>query len=748
MSYADFLADADAVRNWGEWLVDISWYSEDQSGVLHYSRHGTATPPSGTPSGYNNTLYYRRVLTAPTIKQSIWSQGKIGGHSTPTYGSLVLRNGDGGLDSFVGLNLIACSIWFCDRRDPANTSGLVYAGPVGKPKVSIGKVEIALIGNESQFNVPIAPRVYRGGNYMLEMFGDRTVSYGTPAALNITGSLTVETWLWLEAKPTGNPVVWGWVGGTTSPWKIRLLSTGALQIAGFISGAEQAKQSTATLSTLTPYHIAIVISGADVIFYIWNADTRALTTETYVNAFTSATRQGTSGGPVYALRTGSDATFKPWWDEMRVWNVARTEQEIEATRFSTINLVPASVVHYTKMDDGTGLNVVDSSATAASGTISGGGTSTWLPSMEGAPDLAGTTKPELWGRRYGIAPVLVEPLGVGTTGPSYQIAGGGAVQAISAIYEGGASITISSNAASYRAFLVAVPAAGQAITYLARGLFKLGSKPTLPISCDAQGYNDGVLVYVETASEIIQDIVARFLPAVQVDGASFAAFETATSSMLIGLYVRDSSTTIAQAIDYVANSVSGWWGFRRGASDMYAEQFTGPAASSDFDLDTSDIVSVDAMDNGTAAYEVIVQYRPNDVVHTEDQVAAAVKGTVGWQALTLPYLEEKSSNNDFKTLHPTGQLSRSVTITTGLARQQDAKALADLVLSYLADDTEAWAVVLRSTGRQISVGDTVTLTYINQAGVTRLGMTGTQKYMVLTTEDRRQRGEVMIEVWG
>lgn len=756
MSYSIFLRDRAAVRDRGDWLVEF--YPKDPSGVvtpLRYSRRGTVLGTASITLGADilpaHTPYRKRVIQAPTYTQSLWAPGRILSSSIPSYGVCKLTNRDGGLDQYAprnGWQWAGCryKVFFADRYDVAGTIGKVSDGVMGDPKFSIGEVEVPLNGYESLFNVPVSERVYRGTSYMLELAGDRTVSYGTPAAVNLTGSMTFESWYWIEALPTAaSRQSYGWLDATRCPWRVDASSIGKLSVVCHIATVQEMISTTYTFAIQKPYHVAFTIAGRDVTFYIWDDDAQTLTTEVHTNAFSSATRDTNVAG-TFSCSSRSDATFKPWWDEARVWNVARTADELKSNRFRPLSgSVPAACVHCAGFDNGTGTTVTDSSATAAHGTISGAGTSTWLWAQEGGPELAGAPKPDVWGQRFGCAPVVVDPVRNG-----YQVAGGGQVNAI-ASFAGGSAHTVDASAASYRAYIVAVPTTGHVLPYLPRGLFKLGLQPTLPVSANVQGYSGGPLGYVNFSHTVVRDVVTRRGPKLvdptDLDTASFTAYAAANIGVMGVFLPNPTQRTIGSVLDFCVVNLSGWWGYRRASTQFRLELFAGPSVTPDHRYTQKHIVAIDPLPPTAVIYKVVVRYRENNVVLDEGQVAAAVKSTPDWQNWTKQWLEEESSDDVLRAAYP-GEASIPVTFDTGLQYAVDAKALADYLLALLKGKKEGWNTTVVSDGYEVTPGQTTTQEVVLQRDVDRLGQDGTKTYAVLGVADNRQQGTVVVTNWG
>lgn len=752
MSFTSFLSDPIATRDRGEWLVEF--YLKNPSGleqILRFSYRGTSTGASaitiGTDTIPAHTAFRMRVISLPTVSQSLWQSGRILSRSTPSFGSLTLTNEDGGLDLYSPeygwqWSGCRCKIFFCDYSNIQSTIGKTFDGYLGSPGFSLPEVEIPLKGNEHLFEVPISERVYRGTSYMLEMSGSSLVSYGTPSAVNLTGDMTLEFWLWIEALPTIDRRVWGWVDSTTVPWRFGLLTTGGLVVGRSIGGVVENVLSSSTLLTLRFYHISVVFSGRSVTYYIYGDGTQITTIESYPTAFSSTSFQSFVGGG-YRLRTDSDASLKVWFDEMRVWNYARSREEIEKDRFKPLSSsIPATCVHRAAMDEASGSTIVDSSSTGANGTITGA--VTWLWAHEGGSELAGTPKPDVWGERWGIAPVLVDPVRQG-----YQVAGGGPINDLTS-YEGGLSHSMLASSASFRAYITTTPSAGQSLRYLPRGLFKLGSQPTLPISALVKGYNGGSLGYVNTGSTIVRDIVTRRGPQLsdpsELDTTSFSDYASSNPA-IIGVYIpRPKESNISSILDSIMVSGSGWWGYVKSSTLFKIKKYAGASFVSDYSFSEKNTISVSPLPPVAVIYQVIVRFRENNVVLREDQVAATVKSTLNWQQWTEQWQQTSKTDDDIREQYP-GNSSVPITFDTNLQYVADAESLVGYLLSLLKGVKLGWSVVATNKGLPVSIDQTVTES-ITINGINRLGLDGGIEYSVLTTVDNPQDGTSKLELWG
>lgn len=774
MSHTDFIRDPIALSRadwWGEFHITAP---DGSALILRFSRHGTRNKAAaislngGVDIIAAHQSWEARILTVPTITQSMWKEGSMLSSSLPTYGEWVLNNGNRFFDQYHPKEGYVwtggrCKLFLFDRTDISGTIAKKLDGRLGNPQYSFtSELRIPVYGLEEEANQPLHSRVYRGTSYGLELVGGRAVDFGTaPAQVNLRNDLTIKGWLYLEALNAGQIVIWGLVG--TSPW--RLVINAARQLAMFVSiaGASESQASSKVLSARIPYHFGIVISGRDVIFYLWDDVNQVKTKEVFPNAFSVFTRDTTAAGVVYAFRTGSDATLKIWGDEFQVFNYAQTEAEIDEGRFRPLNAnIPATCVHRVGFDDGTGTTVTDSSASGLHGTISGAGTDTWLWQMEGDSKLAGTPKPDTVGHKFGVKPVLVAPLHY-----CWQVHWG-STQSITSS-EGGAPRTMS-NAATLRDFIVNVPAAGNSLTFLSQGLFKMPSiAPSLPISAIVEGANDGFFGYESKASRVARYLVTKRGPMIAepggIDTASFTTFQGGFDPD-VGFTVYESRKPredeqngkglIKDSLDLVMRSALGWWGFTIPANLFHIEHYSGPALAPTYsysprtrsgyaDVASGIIVSMEPINNPQIIYEVQVRYHFNDVVMSEEQVASTIKGTVSWSDWTKPYLTARAVDETLRSRYQ-GKGGKILIIESAVYEQSDAQRLANDILTRVKGQKEAYRATLQMVAANAIIGQTEVLEYRYQDGTIVMGLDGNDLFVIVTTVDKSQEGVIVHEV--
>lgn len=122
---------------------------------------------------------------------------------------------------------------------------------------------------------------------------------------------------------------------------------------------------------------------------------------------------------------------------------------------------------------------------------------TGLGGADGDSDLAGVVKPVVLGRIWNMSPVLINAAGL-----IYQVHDG-AITSVIGAYDGGVSLTFTSNYASYSALAAASLSGGQYATCLAAGLIRVGGTPVYALTAYVDGSN--------LAGNTIPSIVTRLL---------------------------------------------------------------------------------------------------------------------------------------------------------------------------------------------------------------------------------------------
>lgn len=192
---------------------------------------------------------------------------------------------------------------------------------------------------------------------------DDYVAIGNPAALQITGDLTLEMWL----KPANfsarrNPYAKAYGGEGT----ITQETDGSLNFYYGTNGGNgtpyQAFNSVVALELNKWNHIALVRDLTNGILYWYiNGQLTNQATATYAAA--------TAGSNNVTIAAGYVSTYAGKIDEVRVWNIARSQAQIQNNMNYCLLGTETGLAAYWEFNDGSGTTLTDKSPNGLNGTL-------------------------------------------------------------------------------------------------------------------------------------------------------------------------------------------------------------------------------------------------------------------------------------------------------------------------------------------------------------------------------------------
>ena len=158
-----------------------------------------------------------------------------------------------------------------------------------------------------------------------------------------------------------------------------------------------------------------------------------------------------------------------------------------------------------------------------------------LPSgLEGVDDLKGKPKPLLYGKAFGLPAPCVN-----TSRLIYQVSAR-ALQSVDGVYDGGSPYSAGAAYTDQTDMETNAPTAGQYRAWLAGGMVRLGTAPTLGLTVDATADNAAN----STAAQLLKTLaLARGIDAGDISSADVTALDAANSAVL-GVWVADSRSTL------------------------------------------------------------------------------------------------------------------------------------------------------------------------------------------------------------
>ncbi len=203
---------------------------------------------------------------------------------------------------------------------------------------------------------------FDGSNDYVEVSNDAAFQFGS-------GDVTFELWI-NTTDINANLIDKGFNTGNGSRYICLLNSDGTLRFyLGALSGGHDFS-GVGTVDDGTWHHLAFVRDGTGAYIYI-DGELDASDTATAVSL--NNTDRMTFGIRTDLASPGGQA-YSGIMDEVRIWNTARTQQQIQDNINRALNGDETGLVGYWKFDEGTGTTAGDSTSNNNDGTISG---ATW-----------------------------------------------------------------------------------------------------------------------------------------------------------------------------------------------------------------------------------------------------------------------------------------------------------------------------------------------------------------------------------
>ncbi|MFA6468910.1 MAG: LamG-like jellyroll fold domain-containing protein [Bacteroidota bacterium] len=334
---------------------------------------GTSTAPVGAPlySTSTSTVAIGYIANGSNKTDSVTISNTGNGvlNLTPSSNNLKLTFSPATLAISSGTNA-KLYITFSPQTgsDTTGTITLTHNSSGSPNTISVNHLTAASFGKEAT-----------AGNTLLFNYDAYSDFASTPysSALNPTGTFTYEVWARSDVPDysysgyiisSGN----GSTGISIAPdnygWIVRM-GTGGTEMALYSSGRTQSVW----------YHLAVTYSGT--------------TAKLYVNGVLKATTSGVfSKNTSLPLYVGTNSAA-PWYsgftgtiDEIRIWNVARTQEQIYADMTNSLYGNESGLAAYWRFDEGSGTTVQDKTMGERNLTLGGTNyTPTWQSSTAGFP---------------------------------------------------------------------------------------------------------------------------------------------------------------------------------------------------------------------------------------------------------------------------------------------------------------------------------------------------------------------------
>lgn len=746
-AYDDFLSDP--LRR-DVFLVELHpWDPVTQQTVtLRYASDEYVTLPSETPA---NTVYTPAAIEGVN-RESIAVVARTTGLLPETAGGEVrIGNLYGDLDTWAALRwdgrrCVIRHTGFSTRfgRLAHADARVLYDGEIAGALPGLDEGTVYLPQPEARFDDDLTTKVFRGTRWCLYFDGStHYVTYASATKLELTAALTVEAWVYFDSTGA-DAVLLGWEG-TGRPFRLRRTAAGKLELA---DSGTFSLLSTMTAPTKSWLHVTWIVESATAArLLVYDDTTGRETVETFTG--TGFLSRAAASSADFRLGAASD-TLDGLLDDVRIWSVARTVEQIHAARHRPLSDDEQTLTElalYAPLDDGTGSAVSDESPSPLSGTLTG--TPTWYWAMEGDVDLAGAKKPSAWGLVENIPLIDVD------TPTHTHFAIDSPAEAILEVYEGGwTNYTVGNAYTDLVTFLAATTATGlyDTLTYPGGTYVRFKARPSLPATVDLKADASGS-GYIETAGEIARRIATTrgsqpLADPGDLDTDSFDDLDTANSET-VGYYSGDEGT-VRDALDFVLGSVGALGFFRRSDGKFRVEQFSGIGPTALLELDERDIVSVEPILVELPLWRAEVLYQRNwRPLERREQSGALDDDPERRRFVAEEYRRAEHRDESIRTAHPRAEETEW---PTGLATRAAAQAEAVRRFALFSGEPSGYQIRASLRGAELDRLQVVTLRVrdLSRYGIeqNRLDWATGKDFVVLGAADVTAPGVCDLQLWG
>lgn len=338
--------------------------------------------------------------------------------------------------------------------------------------------------------------------------------------------------------------------------------------------------------------------------------------------------------------------------------------------------------------------------------------------LEGAADdIAGETKPQVWGSVSNAQPVLVN-----TARLIYQVSSL-ADCAVSAVYDRGVALTNGGEYSSLAQLQSAAPAPGEFRAF--KGYIRVGDTPTGTLTADA------------AQADPCAGAVAAGLAAAR--GYTLHASDVAALNAFgaVRIHITGDVTTLA-LLDQIAESIGGYLSMQADGTLRLAT-LAAPAPSeryiNDYAVAGLTRSSTGAGDNGLPIWRVTVEY---DRVETVQADLAGDVSSARRARMAQQYRRAIAESPQVRERHP---LASEMTITSLLASRSQAQSVANRVLQLMGVRRDTLEIESLELGAP-RVGESVTLV------TPRLGYGAGRPLLVTGYRLNAEADELTINAWG
>jgi hypothetical protein len=342
--------------------------------------------------------------------------------------------------------------------------------------------------------------------------------------------------------------------------------------------------------------------------------------------------------------------------------------------------------------------------------------------LEGGAALKGKRKPLSLGHVLDVPPVY---LGIIDGLYTYQVSDPavGAIGDIPQAYDGAAALTK----------VTGTPTGGQYRVNTTNCTLQLASAITLALTANVIGV--GGL----TAGSIARFIVDDIAGITAINEASITALNTLQPAT-VGLYAALDERTMADGLDWIINSIGGFWGFNRpGLFSVGRLDAPLPLASAAQIFDKTTTLALERIATPVPAWKVTVGHAPAYLTLGENQIAGGVSEERKQFILQRYRTGTPWESSTVKTIHKN---AADLRFDTGIVDTDDADEEATRLGGLLGVPREMYQALAKALPFQLDLGETIGLQD------ERFELDEGKSFVIVGMEENSGDNEIQLLVYG
>jgi len=357
--------------------------------------------------------------------------------------------------------------------------------------------------------------------------------------------------------------------------------------------------------------------------------------------------------------------------------------------------------------------------------------------LNGNDNVKGKRKPQVYGKVLNVEPVSIDP-----TNLLYQVHDR-QVSSIFAVRDAGVALTSAADV-SAGAIVSTTVSAGQYVTSIDSGVFKVGASPSGRITADVEGDAFGS-VYVDNTAAIIRRIVTTRLVGQSLTDPDDLDVEAFTSTIAdqpstVGISLGTDQVDVGTILDELLSGIGGYWAFTREGKFTLGILTAPASAASEVTYTDADVSERLPMSRSSVrpSWRRSVAYQRLGTVQSPDEMA----GSVSDEDVAFYFQQYRLAQASDSSIRAKHRLALEKEAASNFDASDNAEAEATRLLALHGTLRDLYEVGITNANFTRWVGDTVTLQ------MSRFDLSSGKPFVVVGIREIAETGETELELWG